>query len=67
MNKIKPPGFYDMFNADILTIHADESMFDPVTGSVESGKAGLISYSRHVYYELGNILGHYGFSSNLNK
>lgn len=53
---------HDMFVADILAVHADESFLNE-TGKLELERAGLICYSHGEYYGLQkNPIGKFGFS-----
>jgi flavin reductase (DIM6/NTAB) family NADH-FMN oxidoreductase RutF len=53
---------HDMFVADILTVHADESLLNP-QGKLELEKSGLICYSHGEYYGLKTKpLGRFGYS-----
>jgi flavin reductase (DIM6/NTAB) family NADH-FMN oxidoreductase RutF len=53
---------HDMFVADILTVHADESLLSE-TGKLELEKAGLICYSHGDYFGLQkNPIGKFGYS-----
>lgn len=55
-------GSHDMFIADVLNIRADEKWIDPQTGALSLKDAGLLVYVHGNYYELGEIIGHFGFS-----
>ncbi|HWQ79755.1 MAG TPA: flavin reductase family protein [Anaerovoracaceae bacterium] len=53
---------HDMFIADILAVHADESLLDE-KGKLELERAGLICYSHGEYYGLQkNPIGRFGYS-----
>lgn len=55
-------GSHDMFIAKVVNLLADKRYIDPATGTFDLAKAGLLSYSHGKYYELGDYLGHFGFS-----
>ena len=53
---------HDMFVAEILTVHVDESLMDK-TGKLDLGKAGLICYNHGDYYGLQKRpIGKFGYS-----
>lgn len=53
---------HDMFLADIVAVHADDSLLDE-KGRLRLEKAGLICYSHGEYFPLGkNALGKFGYS-----
>lgn len=62
VKQILPLGTHDMFIADIVAVHAAESLFNYKTDALELQRAHLVSYSHGHYYELGKILGKFGFS-----
>lgn len=62
VRQIVPLGTHDMFIADIVAVHAAESLFNHKTDALELQRAHLVSYSHGHYYELGKILGKFGFS-----
>lgn len=55
-------GTHDMFIAEVLNVRADDRYLNPVTGKFSLEEAGLLAYSHGHYYELGNIIGKFGFS-----
>ncbi len=55
-------GSHDMFIADVLNVRADDRFIDPVTGRFSLEAAGLMAYCHGGYYELGPLLGTFGFS-----
>lgn len=55
-------GSHDMFIAEVANVLADESYIDPKTGAFELGRANLLSYSHGKYYDMGEYMGHFGFS-----
>lgn len=62
VKKIIPLGTHDMFLAEIVGVHANEALFDKKTGALRLERANLITYSNGHYYELGKIIGKFGFS-----
>lgn len=55
-------GTHDMFIGEVLNVRADERFIDPATGAFSLEKAGLIAYSHGHYFELGRLIGKFGFS-----
>lgn len=55
-------GSHDMFIADVVNILADDKYLDPETGAFDMEKAGLMAYVHGKYYELGQLLGKFGWS-----
>ncbi|MDE7397584.1 MAG: flavin reductase family protein [Muribaculum sp.] len=55
-------GSHDMFIADVINVLADESLLDQESGAFRLDNAGLIAYSHGRYYELGEYIGHFGWS-----
>ena len=55
-------GSHDMFLAEIVAVHASETLFDPKTGAMHLERANLVAYSNGHYYDLGKILGKFGYS-----
>ena len=55
-------GSHDMLIADVLNVRADERWLDPESGKFSLEKAGLMAYVHGAYYELGPLLGTFGFS-----
>ena len=60
--EIKEFGSHDMFIAEVLNIQADEQYVDPETGAFDMQKAHLLAYSHGKYYELGGLIGKFGWS-----
>ncbi len=56
-----PLGSHDMFLAEVVSVHVDESLLDD-KGKLLLQKANLITYSHGEYYALGKKLGTFGFS-----
>lgn len=55
-------GSHDMFIAEVLNVRADERYIDPDTGRFSLEKSGIMAYSHGFYYELGELIGKFGFS-----
>jgi flavin reductase (DIM6/NTAB) family NADH-FMN oxidoreductase RutF len=59
--EIVPMGSHDMFMADIVSVSADEHLFDK-QGRLELEKSDLISYIHGQYFSQGRLLGNFGWS-----
>lgn len=59
---IIPMGTHDMFLADVLSVSADEELFDE-KGALHLEKAGLCAYVHGAYFKLGAKIGTFGFSA----
>lgn len=57
-----PLGSHDLFLARIVAVHADEILFSAKTDALELKRANLVCYSHGCYYDLGAIIGKFGFS-----
>lgn len=55
-------GSHDMFIAEVLNVRADSKWIDKETGRFQLEKSGLMAYSHGHYYELGEMIGKFGFS-----
>ncbi|MBR4135213.1 MAG: flavin reductase family protein [Bacteroidales bacterium] len=62
VKEIIPLGTHDMFLSEVLAVHAQNSLFNPKTDALELQRANLLTYSHGHYYNLGKILGKFGFS-----
>ena len=62
VKQVIPLGSHDMFLAEIVAVHANESLFDKKTGALHLERANLVAYSNGHYYDLGKIIGKFGFS-----
>jgi flavin reductase (DIM6/NTAB) family NADH-FMN oxidoreductase RutF len=60
--EIIPLGTHHMFLADVIAVQADEAFLDAQTGRFDMQKAGLITYAHGHYYELGKMIGRFGYS-----
>lgn len=67
VKQVVPLGTHDMFIAEIVAVHASEALFDKKTGEMHLERANLVSYSNGHYYNLGRIIGKFGFSVQGNK
>ena len=61
-----PLGSHDMFLAEILSVDADEALFN-TEGRLCVEKAGLFAYAHGAYFPLGKPLGLFGFSTKKKK
>ena len=59
-------GSHDMFIAEVINVRADSRYIDPETDRFMLEKAGLMAYSHGFYYELGEMIGRFGFSVRTN-
>lgn len=55
-------GSHDMFISDVLNVVADDRYLDPATGRFDLAASGLMAYSHGFYYELGEMIGKFGWS-----
>ncbi len=55
-------GSHDMFIAKVVNVQADEKYIHPKTGKFVLSKARPIAYSHGHYFELGKLIGKFGFS-----
>ena len=62
VKEIIPLGSHDMFISEVVNVLADEKYIDKITGAFDLEKAGLLAYSHGKYYELGNMIGKFGWS-----
>ena len=62
VKQVIPLGSHDMFLAEIVAVHASEILFDKKSGAMHLERANLICYSNGHYYQLGKIIGKFGFS-----
>ena len=57
-----PMGTHDMFLADVVSVEADEELFD-AKGALHMEKAELCAYVHGAYFKLGAKIGSFGFSA----
>jgi len=62
VKQIIPLGSHDMFIAEVVAINADEKYINDQTQVFDLSKAKPISYSHGKYYQLGKMIGGFGFS-----
>lgn len=62
IRQIMPLGSHDMFISDVVAINAEETLFNPHTGSFQLSHADPICYAHGRYYSLGRMLGTFGYS-----
>ena len=55
-------GSHDMFIAEVLNVRADDRFIDPETGRFSLEKSGIMAHSHGQYFELGDLIGKFGFS-----
>lgn len=55
-------GSHVMFIADVLNVRADDRYIDPESGKFDLAASGLMAYAHGGYYELGKLIGTFGFS-----
>ena len=61
VKEIMKLGTHDMFISDVLNVRVDSSLMDE-NGKFNLEKSGLITYVHGHYYELGNMIGKFGYS-----
>jgi len=55
-------GSHDMFISEVLNVRADEKYLNKDTGAFDMQKANLLVYVHGKYYEIGELIGHFGWS-----
>ncbi len=55
-------GSHDMFLADVVAVHADDSIVDE-KGKIDFALARLVSYQHGDYYRCGRPIGRFGFAA----
>lgn len=58
---VVPLGSHDMFLADVLSVHVDDSIM--TDGKIDYQKARLVNYQHGNYYATGRNLGRFGFAA----
>ena len=66
VTQIIPLGSHDMFLADILHVHVDDSLLDR-DGKLHLERAHLAAFAHGEYFELGRKIGKFGFSATKKK
>ncbi len=61
VTQVLPLGSHDMFLAEILSVHVEESLID-AAGKLHLERADLIGFAHGEYYQLGQRAGAFGFS-----
>lgn len=61
VKSIKKLGTHDMFIADVVNVNVDEKYINK-NNKLELEKAGLITYSHGEYFNLGKMIGKFGYS-----
>ena len=60
--EIKSLGSHDMFIAEVVAVNVDESYINKENQAFDLSKALPIAYSHGKYYNIGNLIGSFGFS-----
>ncbi len=55
-------GSHHMFISEVVAVNADDKYIDPETGLFRLSEAVPICYSHGKYYELGKLIGKFGYS-----
>lgn len=55
-------GSHDMFIAEVVAVLADDKYLDEETGEFQLQKSGLMAYSHGKYFEIGKMIGKFGFA-----
>ena len=55
-------GSHDMFLADVVNVLVDDTYINPDSGRLELERAEPIVYSHGEYFQLGEVIGHFGWS-----
>ncbi len=66
VTEILPLGSHDLFLANVTAVQVEDTLLDE-NGALQLGKSGLVSYSHGGYFELGKMLGKFGFSVQKNN
>ena len=62
ITEIIPMGSHDVFMADIVGVSCHEDIID-AEGKMHFERADLLAYAHGQYYELGKVVGRFGFST----
>ncbi len=62
VKEIKDLGSHHMFISEVVAVNADEKYIDKKTGLFRLNEAFPICYSHGKYYEVGQLIGKFGFS-----
>ena len=66
VSDIVPMGTHDMFLADVVSVSADEGLFDE-KDALHLERAELCAYVHGAYFKLGKQIGKFGFSATKKK
>jgi flavin reductase (DIM6/NTAB) family NADH-FMN oxidoreductase RutF len=55
-------GSHDMFISEVVNVRADEKYLDKQTGAFDMQKADLLVYVHGKYYQIGALIGQFGWS-----
>lgn len=62
VKEIKELGTHHMFISEVIAVNADEEYIDEKSGLFRLNEAEPICYSHGKYYEMGKLIGKFGFS-----
>ena len=62
IKEIMALGSHDMFIAEVVNVQADDRYLDQETGAFDLSKANPLTYAHGKYYELGELVGKFGWS-----
>ncbi len=62
VREIKELGSHHMFISEVVSVNADEDLFDDETGVFRLYDANPVCYTHGKYYETGRLIGKFGFS-----
>jgi len=59
---IRPLGTHDMFLAEVVAVHADESLINPATGTFKLSQSKPLCFLHGHYFGLGRMIGKFGYT-----
>jgi flavin reductase (DIM6/NTAB) family NADH-FMN oxidoreductase RutF len=62
VREIVPLGSHDMFVSEVVAVNAEQDLINPLTGAFQLSQADPICYVHGRYFQLGRMLGTFGFS-----
>ena len=62
VRQVIPLGSHDMFIAEVVNVQVDEELIDPQSGKFDLERARPLVYSHGEYFELGKLIGFFGWS-----
>jgi flavin reductase (DIM6/NTAB) family NADH-FMN oxidoreductase RutF len=62
VREIVPLGSHDMFISEVVAVNAEQDLINPLTGAFQLSQADPICYLHGRYFQLGRMLGTFGFS-----